>query len=64
LSFLPRFDRGFYIWLSRDGDLMRGADYHGGTETRRKIPVFWKTGGALSLQDTELGEQDIGAEQD
>jgi hypothetical protein len=40
-----------------------GADYHG-TETRRKIPVFWKTGGALSLQDTELGEQDIGTKQD
>ena len=41
------------------GQITTEAPRHG-----EKIRVFWKTGGALSLQDTELGEQDIGAEQD
>ena len=44
--------------ISCGGQITTEAPRHG------EIPVFWKTGGALSLQDTELGEQDIGAEQD
>ena len=38
MSFLPRFDRGFFIF--RHESDWCGGDYHGGTETRRDLGVL------------------------